>query len=303
MNKSDALARRKEAPSLGPPITTADLFGPKVKKAVLKKTATSLTTLAPLGVGLIGVAGCVILSATGFWVITGVTGIVVGAGCWAFNYFVRGSTIEAEHVSRMTQIMKQQNAERVALLRDQIERCRTIPDAEEYVDQGLRQYDNVDAQMQALQELLEMKLQQGELTHSRIVGTAQQLALSIMDNLRIMASTLAAIRAAKPDVINWGLEQLSRQEKLSASDEVQKRELETRKRLRDEALAEANRLADGNEEFITALIQATVDLGKMRPGGSTELESDVAMQQLRMVTARCATYGNQRVTIDVGGNQ
>ncbi|KKR54242.1 MAG: hypothetical protein UT91_C0019G0028 [Parcubacteria group bacterium GW2011_GWA2_40_23] len=294
MNKSVALARRKEAPSLGPPITTADLFGPKVKKAVLKKTATSLATLAPLGVGLVGVAGCVILGSTGLFIIMGIVGGAVGAGCWAFNYFIRGSTIEAEHVSRLTQIMKQQNDARVARLRDEIILCRDIPDAAEYSEQGLVQYDNVARQLTALQTILERQLSPDEMTFGKFVGSAQQLALNIMDNLRIMVCTLEAVRGADAEVIRRGLQKLERQAVLTPSDQDEKAELLIRKKLREDALIEANRLADGNEKFITKLIQATVNLGRMRAGGSAQVDAESAMRSLLQVAARCAAYGQNK---------
>ncbi len=138
-----------------------------------------------------------------------------------------------------------------------------------------------------LVEVLNRRLEAGELTYARYLSTAQQVYLAALDNLSEVAVALRSISAIDNEYIDSRLEDLADQEGETAVAE--RASLNDRRSLRD---GQEMRIADllAQNESAMTLIDRTATALADAPIGKEPQDADAAMAALREMAERASKY-------------
>lgn len=136
-------------------------------------------------------------------------------------------------------------------------------------------------------EVLNRRLEAGELTYARYLSTAQQVYLAALDNLSEVAVALRSISAIDNEYINARLEDLASQEGETA--DAERASLNDRRSLRE---GQEKRIADllAQNESAMTLIDRTATALADAPIGKEPQDADAAMAALREMAERASKY-------------
>ena len=138
-----------------------------------------------------------------------------------------------------------------------------------------------------LVEVLNRRLEAGELTYARYLSTAQQVYLAALDNLSEVAVALRSISAIDNEYIDSRLEDLADQEGETA--DAERASLNDRRSLRE---GQEQRIADllAQNESAMTLIDRTATALADAPIGKEPQDADAAMAALREMAERASKY-------------
>jgi hypothetical protein len=138
-----------------------------------------------------------------------------------------------------------------------------------------------------LVEVLNRRLEAGELTYARYLSTAQQVYLVALDNLSEVAVALRSISAIDNEYIDSRLEDLADQEGETA--DAERASLNDRRSLRE---GQEKRIADllAQNESAMTLIDRTATALADAPIGKEPQDADAAMAALREMAERASKY-------------
>ena len=261
---------------------------------VLKKTVTHPATVYPLALGALGVLGCALFGPVGLPLAVAIGGFAVGSGSWVVNFFFRGDQLTDELIADMRKAMAEANEQKRLNLRDDLETCRDIAGADEIVEQAIRQFDTVGAAFDGLLNVLSMKLNEGELTFGRFLGSANSVDHSVLDNLQNIIIYLNGIRSIDVSYIESRLRSLQKMKARSETEEVEMKALQERMKIRDDQIKKIREMLTANEQAITIIESSTAKIGEMKTGETySNVDIDTAMQELKEIAGRASAYGRR----------
>lgn len=144
---------------------------------------------------------------------------------------------------------------------------------------------------QSLINVLERRLDAGELTYSRYLATAQQVYASALDNLHEVAVASESIRTIDEQYIQRRLAELRDDDADEAAADRERDTLERRLELRDTQRRKIARLMAQNESALTALNRTTTALADV-PIGKRPEDADAAMAALDELADRVSQYAD-----------
>ncbi len=158
--------------------------------------------------------------------------------------------------------------------------------------QGAQQMQKLAPLLDNLRAVLNRRLSAGELTYGRYLGAAEQVANSVVDNLRDVDVTLRSIRSIDADAIGERLNHLRRGG--GPLGEEQRREiksLEERSALVDKQNKRVAELLAQNESALTILVDvATAVANTETEAGRTGADAEAAMAELERLAKRAGRY-------------
>ncbi|MEK7159108.1 MAG: hypothetical protein AAB766_01250 [Patescibacteria group bacterium] len=289
-----AITLRKKQARASPAPMNIDFSEGAVNKAILKKTVTSPTTMYPLAIGALGVFGCVLFGPAVPFLLAAIAGGAVGVGAWVVNFFIRGDALTSEHISDLRKLMAAESEQRRLHLRVELADCADIVGANEIIEQAISQFDNVTNSFNGLCDILEQKLNAGELTFGRFFGSANSVALSIFDNLRGIVINFESIRSIDVDFLERKISQLKRKKIFTDLETAELKTLEERSAIRERELNESRELLVKNEEAITVLEKSTAQIGDMKTGATySSVDLETAMNDLKEIAGRSNKYDSR----------
>ncbi len=145
----------------------------------------------------------------------------------------------------------------------------------------------IQEKLDNLVEVLNRRLEAGELTYARYRSTAQQVYLAALDNLSEVAVALRSISAIDNKYIDSRLEDLADQEGETA--DAERASLNDRRSLRE---GQEKRIADllAQNESAMTLIDRTATALADAPIGKETQDADAAMAALREMAERASKY-------------
>jgi hypothetical protein len=158
-----------------------------------------------------------------------------------------------------------------------------IPGAEALGEQASEQLRQLGDRFRNFQKLLTEKLSPSELTFGRFNGAAENVYLSVIENLRTILSELRSLESSDPGYAQDRLKQ--------ATDGAEITALKERLALRDTRVTKVRALLSENEKALTQLDQAISAIGAMGTGpklASTDL--DTALQELEEIAQRARKF-------------
>ncbi len=138
-------------------------------------------------------------------------------------------------------------------LKTGLEECRGIKGLENYAIQGIEQCKAIKIKLENIRELLELKLRVGEITFYRFISAAEQVSLSVLDNLKSVVSTLKSASSINTDYIQNRFGDLAEREKQTKDDINEENALKKRLKIREKQIHKINRLLTLNEEAMTEM--------------------------------------------------
>ena len=160
--------------------------------------------------------------------------------------------------------------------------------------QGIDQFHDIQEKIGNFRDVLGKKLNAQEMTFSRYIGSAEQVYLSVLDNLEKIAIILKSISTIDVSYLEDRLQALKKLKTLTEPDEEEKKTLLERQKLRDDKLQEVNVLLTENEQAMTEIEKATVSLVSItRSRANVDMET--ARKQLEELASRAHQYASNRM--------
>jgi hypothetical protein len=149
------------------------------------------------------------------------------------------------------------------------------------------QLQSITEKRDNLIDILDTRLQPGELTHSRYESTAQQVYLAVISNLREVAIAEKSISAIEPEYIDSRLDDLKDADDTESEAEI--RSLQDRRSLASTQEAKVTDLLAQNEQAMTLLDQTSTALANA-PIGTAPQDAEAAMAELKHLAERAGKY-------------
>lgn len=285
--KRSGLAPPKQKTTVKPP-TPADFSQEAIRRVVKSSTIQHWTTLYPIALGAAGGLAALLISPIFVFVALG--GLGLGAGSWAINYFARGDALADKYIRRLREEMAMYRASLLENLREELAACREIKDAEEYAHQGEEQFVQVKAKFEAFQEILSRKLDQSELTYARYLGTAEQVYLATLDNLRDIVNLLKSANAINMEYVARRLKEFGQQESPKQDDLDEIAALKKSGDLYEKQMGLVNKLLARNEEALTQIDMAVATLASMKITSEASVDMETAIKYLEELANRSRQF-------------
>lgn len=263
------------------------------KKAVLKATLENPVTMYSTGIGLLGALAMGLFGATGLPVVAAVGGLGLGMGSWVINYLLRGGTLADRHIKKLYEELQRRRQEIAEKLEGALARLAKESKGalREHAEQGARQYEMATTRFQTLQETLRAKLNPSELTYGRYLGAAEQVYLSVLDNLSITAAMLQSVSAIDPNYIEKRLKALRALRAPNPDDAEELKTIEERGRLLQEKLEKVNAMLTQNEVAITQMDKLCATLAELRVlQGGAAVDLDTAISEMESLAEQAHRY-------------
>jgi hypothetical protein len=219
-----------------------------------------------------------VLDPPGFLVVILIILALIAAVAWPFTMSATGTLAKLQfEVPRVEEI---DPAEITAL------RAELAPLAD---TQPTEQLEALLSKRQSLINVLQRRLDAGELTYARYLSTSQQVFASALDNLHEVAVAAESISTIDESYIDRRLTELADDD---SDAEAATRERDTLERRREMRTTQRRRIAQllaQNESALTALDRTTTALADV-PIGKKPEDADSAMAALEELADRAAKY-------------
>ena len=252
-----------------------------VNRQVLRQTVQHPSVLYTGLVGVLGLAGALILGPGLLTLGAALLGSLGAAAVWGANYGLRRERFAQDYIAQAMAQLEQRRKVQAKEIQAALEEAGSA--------EGSRQFSRLADKFAAFRRMLGEKLTPGELTYARYLGTAEQVYLSALDNLGVMAGLLRSAGAIDEPYVRQRMAQLQRQADAHSQRELQA--LEQRLALRSMQLDRVADLLARNEEAMTQMDVATAEIAAMRTGTKqASLDMETAMNELARLARRAKDY-------------
>lgn len=219
-----------------------------------------------------------VLDPPGVLVVVLIVLAVLAAAAWPFTMSATGTLTKLQfEVPRVEEV----DPAEIAALRSELD---ALVDT-----QPTEQLDALLSKRQSLINVLERRLDAGELTYARYLATSQQVFTSALDNLHEVAVAYESISTIDEPYIARRLAELDADDSDAESADRERATLERRRELRNDQRRRIAKLLAQNESALTALNRTTTALADV-PIGKKPEDADAAMAALEELADRAAKY-------------
>lgn len=142
-----------------------------------------------------------------------------------------------------------------------------------------------------MKKLLDKKFNTGELTYGSYLGAAEQVYLSVLDNLLKSVSLLQSVETIDPEYINGRYRELQALDQVTEADEREFEALQKRLDIRNNQIQQVNTLLTENEESMTIMDETIAAIADLQTGkGLGENDLQTAMDHLKEIAGRTKSY-------------
>lgn len=176
-------------------------------------------------------------------------------------------------------------APRLKELKRYVSKTQYLENVGDLGERAAQQLSQVSQRFTQFQSLLALKFDPEEITFSRYHAAAEQVYLSVLDHLQVIATTLNSVDAIDPRYI------AARIGELAGTDAAEIRHLEERERLRARQIATVGELLALNEQAITELDRVRSALADTQTRkGASDVGLEAAMAELSRLADRAKKY-------------
>lgn len=257
-----------------------------IKRAVRNESLLHPFTLYPTAIGMLSGLAAVLYDLPVLFL--GMGGLLAaGAATSIISYFFREEAISGKYLEKLTREFQKKRQILLKNLQRDLDNCSTIKGAEHFGKQGCEQFARVDQKYTRLKSLLDKKFSTGELTYGSFLGAAEQVYLSVLDNLLQIVSLMQGVETIDPEYIAARNQELQALNNVTEADEREFEALKKRLELRTNQLGQINTLLTENEESMTVMDETVAAISELQIGkglGKTDLQT--AMDHLREIAGR-----------------
>lgn len=263
------------------PPKISDYLPEAIQKAVMDVGIKHPATIYPIAIGAsCGFVGW--LFGLPMLCLAALAGILFGPGWAVFQIFFFHEKIGNRYIRQLNKRQKEYEYHVIELLEKSLMECQAVKGVEEHAAQGVTQFRAVREKLANIQDLLELKLQKEELTFGRFLGAAEQVSLSVLDNLKSITSILKSTGSIQTDYILDRLDMLARREHRTDEDISQEQSLKERLQLQEDQIQKVNSLLTKNEEAMTEMEKISAAVAEWQTGdrfAGTDFESAITRLQ------------------------
>lgn len=261
-----------------------------IQKAVVQTGLKHPVTLYPLALGIsAGVVGMLfnlpVLLSTAL-------GLGIVGPAWAvLQIFFRHDALGSQYLAELHRKQKQYEAYLISQIEIGLKQCARTSELKEKAETGIMQLRSIRLKFANVKELLGMKLRTNEITYGRFLGAAEQVSLSVLDNLNTVASFLKSATSIEPKYIQNRLKEIDSKQTPTKEDEDQRKSLRERLALWNSQLQKVDQLMAKNEEAMTEMERISAAVAQWQTGrkfAGNDLES--AIKQLHALALNAHEY-------------
>ena len=210
--------------------------------------------------------------------------VVLGAGLLAlWPLFIKQSTHFHAHLYDLPNQVGPRDPEQLDALRADLKSVRS--------QQGMEQLQQLGEKLETVQSVLKSRLNAGELTFGRYIGTAEQVYLNGIDHLSEVQVSLTSVATIDQERIDRRLAKLNRDPRLGEAQAREMTSLKARKSLSERQLEKVSHLMADNEELLTALDNVATSLADAKIGkGQATMTADEALNELSRLADSANKY-------------
>ncbi len=260
----------------------SDFSADAINKNVLKSTIEHPTVLIPTAIGGLGLAALALIEPSVIFMVIAGVGSLLGALSWGANFSLRRDFFAKRYIERVAKQVEEMRIEKTQALQ------ALLGDVQS--EQGMTQFARSQEKFQAFEQMLNKKLNPTELTYSRFMGMAEQVYLSILDNLTDVANIMQSLKAIDAGYVYDRLKEVEGQ----SMDEHAHQEqgaLKKRLELRESQEDKVRQLLAQNEEAMTQMDLTIASVAAMRTDGQqASMDMESAMAELGRLASRAKNY-------------
>jgi len=261
----------------------ADFSRKAVRSHVKKAAVQQPAVLYPGVIGILGGLAALVLEPSLYAMSAAIGGFSVAGLAWVAGLSVFREHLASQYAQHLLEQVERQREERIGKTQARL----NLADSE----QAQSQFKRLRDKFETFKQLLDGKLNPGELTHTRYLGMGEQLYLAVLDNLDHVADILQSLGAIDGEFIEQRLEQL---EEDTQPDDVTSGEmtaLKERETLFNNQNDRVAQLLAENEQAMTKLDTTLSAISDMTTGGQhASLDLETAMEELQRLAENAHAY-------------
>ncbi len=272
------------------PPKTDEYLPDAIRKAVVQTGIKHPVTIYPVAMGIS--AGVVGLLFNLPMLLGAALGLVLAGPAWAvLQVFFRHEALGSQYLESLHRRQKQYEAYLIDKIEAGLKACGRTRELEQTAATAIAQLKGIGIKLANVQELLGMKLRTNEITYGRFLGAAEQVSLSVLDNLNTVVSILKSVTSIDPDYVRTRLKELAGKPAPSKEDQDQLKSLQDRMDLWKSQLKQVDQLVARNEEAMTEMEHISAAIAQWQPdrkfsGGDFES----AIKQLHALAQQAQEY-------------
>ncbi len=264
--------------------------GPAIRKAVLSRSLNHSLTLFPAAMGLLGVFSMALMGPTSTLLLATIGAFTAGIGSGIVNYFFRWDAHADAHLTALAKKMADYREWSKTEIKRVLMESESTGGVGKYAARGREQYDEINGKFDLLREILAKKLNPREMTHARYLGSAEQVYLNTLENLRDLVNYIKSI-AAIGGAYKKDLERLRAVEHPTDAERKQLATLQERDELNKNQRNRMAELLAVNERALTKIDVTIAAFTRTRTRGrEADVDIETAMAELETLAARVQKY-------------
>lgn len=284
MNKSEETEERSAPPR------TDEYLPAAIQKAVVQTGLKHPATVYPIALGVSSAVVGLLFNMPvllGSAVFLGLTGPL-----WAIaQIFFRHDRVGSQYLESLHRKQKQYERFLIQKIESGLKGCAQTEPLKPYASTGVAQLKSIQVKLANVKELLEMKLRSNEITYGRFLGAAEQVALSVLDNLNAVVSLLKSAGSIEPEYINHRLAEIAAKPSPCKEDEDQRQSLTARLDLWNTQLHQVDQLLAANEAAMTEMERISAAVAQWQTGRRfADQDFESAIKQLHALAAQAHEY-------------
>jgi hypothetical protein len=272
------------------PPKTGEYLPAAIRKAVVQTGMKHPVTIYPIAMGIS--AGVVGILFNLPMLLGAALGLTLAGPAWAvWQVFFRHEALGSRYLESLHQRQKQYETYLIGKIEAGLKACAQTKELKRTAGTAIVQLKSIRLKLANVQELLGMKLRTNEITYGRFLGAAEQVSLSVLDNLNTVVSILKSATSIDPDYVQTRLKEIAGKQAPSKEDLDQRKSLQTRLDLWNSQLKKVDQLMARNEAAMTEMEHISAAIAQWQPDrkfAGSDFES--AIKQLHALALHAQEY-------------
>lgn len=272
------------------PPKTDEYLPAAIQKAVVQTGLKHPVTIYPVALGIsAGVVGGLFNMPMLLGAALGLT--LLGPAWAVMQIFFRHETIGSQYLDSLHRRQKQYEAYLIDSIESGMRACANVKGLERTATTGIAQLKSIRVKLANIQELLGMKLRPNEITYGRFLGAAEQVSLSVLDNLNTVVSILKSATSIDLRYIQERLREIDEKTERGSADEDQRKSLQERLDLWNRQLKKIDQLMAGNEAAMTEMERISAAVAQWQQDHKfSDSDFESAIKQLHDLASQAHDY-------------
>ena len=259
------------------------------RRAALFDTIQHPLTLWPPALGTVTAVGLAFFTAASVPCAAAIAGggIAMGVANCAYRFFGRGDAYMQEHYAQLHEEFEKMKQQKSAELAADLKKlgCR----------QGEAQVAQFEDKFQNLLAVFRRVLSENELTFSRVMGTAEQLYRSGLDNLERVVTLLLNTKDMDREDIAARLAVLQQKLKRTHAEDVSFKALQDQAGVFDQTGQEVDELLAGNEEALATMDKAGNAAVRLKDRSASQTPQEIMAEAMGLLNQMIVRANNRQV--------